>query len=268
MVPRLLRGDEVWCQGFSEPGTGSNLAALSCRATRAPDGWRVSGQKVWTSLAQYAQRCVLLTRTGPPESAHKGITALFVDMDTPGITVRPILTMHGEEEFCEVFFDDVAVPFDRTLGAEGQGWSVAMDLLPFERSTALWHRGAHLHRRLQELVDTAPAGALDPAKVGEVIQLLYAFRARSRATQHRMAGGERLGAETSIDKVLVSSAEQAVFDLVADGLATELLIGDDPTGERWRSQYLYSRAATIYGGSAEIQRNIIARRLLDLGNDR
>jgi alkylation response protein AidB-like acyl-CoA dehydrogenase len=268
MVPRLLRGDEVWCQGFSEPGTGSNLAALSCRATRAADGWRVSGQKVWTSLAQYAQRCVLLTRTGTPESAHKGITALFVDMDSPGITVRPILTMHGEEEFCEVFLDDVAVPFDRTLGAEGQGWSVAMDLLPFERSTALWHRGAHLHRRLQELVDTAPAGALDPAKVGEVIQLLYAFRARSRATQHRMAGGERLGAETSIDKVLVSSAEQAVFDLVADGLATELLIGDDPTGERWRSQYLYSRAATIYGGSAEIQRNIIARRLLDLGNDR
>jgi alkylation response protein AidB-like acyl-CoA dehydrogenase len=268
MVPRLLRGDEVWCQGFSEPGTGSNLAALSCRATRAADGWRVSGQKVWTSLAQYAQRCVLLTRTGPPESAHKGITALFVDMDSPGITVRPILTMHGEEEFCEVFLDDVAVPFDRTLGAEGQGWSVAMDLLPFERSTALWHRGAHLHGRLQELVDTAPAGALDPAKVGEVIQLLYAFRARSRATQHRMARGERLGAETSIDKVLVSSAEQAVFDLVADGLATELLIGDDPTGERWRSQYLYSRAATIYGGSAEIQRNIIARRLLDLGNDR
>jgi alkylation response protein AidB-like acyl-CoA dehydrogenase len=268
MVPRLLRGDEVWCQGFSEPSTGSNLAALSCRATRAADGWRVSGQKVWTSLAQYAQRCVLLTRTGTPESAHKGITALFVDMDSPGITVRPILSMHGEEEFCEVFLDDVAVPFDRTLGAEGQGWSVAMDLLPFERSTALWHRGAHLHRRLQELVDTAPAGALDPAKVGEVIQLLYAFRARSRATQHRMAGGERLGAETSIDKVLVSSAEQAVFDLVADGLATELLIGDDPTGERWRSQYLYSRAATIYGGSAEIQRNIIARRLLDLGNDR
>jgi alkylation response protein AidB-like acyl-CoA dehydrogenase len=268
MVPRLLRGDETWCQGFSEPGTGSNLAALACRATRAADGWRVTGQKVWTSLAQYAQRCVLLTRTGTPESAHKGITALFVDMDSPGITVRPILTMHGEEEFCEVFFDDVAVPFDRTLGSEGQGWAVAMDLLPFERSTALWHRGAHLHRRLEELVATAPADALDPGKLGEVIQLLYAFRARSRATQHRMAAGGRLGAETSIDKVLVASAEQAVFDLVADGLATEMLIGDDATGERWRSQYLYSRAATIYGGSAEIQRNIIARRLLDLGNDR
>src|SRR5579863_7002312 len=121
MVPRLLRGDETWCQGFSEPGTGSNLASLTCRATRGAGGWRVTGQKLWTSLAQYAHRCVLLTRTGSLESAHKGITALFVDMDAPGITVRPIETMHGVEEFCEVFFDDVAVPHDRTLGEEGQG---------------------------------------------------------------------------------------------------------------------------------------------------
>jgi alkylation response protein AidB-like acyl-CoA dehydrogenase len=268
MVPRLLRGDETWCQGFSEPGTGSNLASLSCRATRTDDGWRVSGQKVWTSLAQFSQRCVLLTRTGTPESAHRGITALFLDMDTPGITIRPIETMHGALEFCEVFFDDVPVPFDRMLGQEGQGWAVAMDLLPFERSTALWHRAAYLHRRLQQLLDAAPPGALDPARVGEVTQILYAFRARSRATQHRLHDGETLGAETSIDKVLVATAEQAVFDLVDEGLASHVAIGDGPDDERWRSEYLYSRAATIYGGSAEIQRNIIARRLLDLGNDR
>ena len=268
MVPRLLRGDETWCQGFSEPGTGSNLAALTCRATRTDDGWRVSGQKVWTSLAQYAQRCVLLTRTGTVESAHRGITALFVDMDSPGITIRPIETMHGHPEFSEVFFDDVAVPLDRMLGDEGQGWSVAMDLLPFERSTALWHRGAYLHRRLQELLDAAPPGALDPVAVAEVTQLLYAFRARSRATQHRLDRGERLGPETSIDKVLLASAEQAVYDLVADALPAEVTIGDDPASDRWRTGYLYSRAATIYGGSAEIQRNIIARRLLDLGSDR
>jgi alkylation response protein AidB-like acyl-CoA dehydrogenase len=268
MVPRLLRGDETWCQGFSEPGTGSNLAALACRATRHDDTWVVSGQKVWTSLAQYAQRCVLLTRTGTPESAHRGITALFVDMDSPGITVRPIETMHGAEEFCEVFFDDVVVPVARTLGDEGQGWSVAMDLLPFERSTALWHRAAYLHRRLQQLLDAADADALDPSRLGEVTQLLYAFRARSRATQHRLAAGERLGPETSIDKVLVASAEQAVFDLAEEGLATEVAVDDAPESVRWRSEFLYSRAATIYGGSAEIQRNIIARRLLDLGNDR
>ncbi len=268
MVPHLLRGDETWCQGFSEPSTGSNLGSLACRAVRADDGWRVTGQKVWTSLAQYAQRCVLLTRTGTPESAHKGITALFVDMDSPGITVRPIVAMHGTDEFSEVFFDDVAVPFDRTLGEEGDGWSVAMDLLPFERSTSLWHRAAFLHRRLQQLVDTAPPGAIDPAALGEVTQLLYAFRARSRATQHRMANGDHLGPETSIDKVLLATTEQAVFDLGADALAAEVTVGDDPASERWRTEFLYSRAASIYGGSAEIQRNIIARRLLDLGNDR
>jgi alkylation response protein AidB-like acyl-CoA dehydrogenase len=268
MVPRLLRGDETWCQGFSEPDAGSNLAALSCRATRTDDGWCVAGQKVWTSLAQYAQRCVLLVRTGTTESAHRGITALFVDMDTPGITVRPIETMHGAPEFSEVFFDDVVVPFDRTLGEEGQGWAAAMDLLPYERSTALWQRAAYLHRRLQQLLDAAEPGALDPARLGEVTQLLYAFRARSRATQHRLAAGEHLGPETSIDKVLVATAEQAVFDLVADGLAAEVAMGDDPASARWRTEFLYSRAASIYGGSAEIQRNIIARRLLDLGSDR
>jgi alkylation response protein AidB-like acyl-CoA dehydrogenase len=268
MVPRLLRGDETWCQGFSEPGAGSNLASLSCRAVRTDDGWSVTGQKVWTSLAQYAQRCVLLTRTGSLESAHRGITALFVDMESPGITVRPIETMHGLEEFCEVFFDDVDVPFDRTLGEEGRGWSVAMDLLPYERSTSLWHRAAYLHRQLQRLLAAAAPDALDAANVGEATQLLYAFRARSRATQHRLSRGEPLGPETSIDKVLLATAEQTVFDLVADGLAADVTIGDDPASERWRTEFLYSRAATIYGGSAEIQRNIIARRLLDLGSDR
>lgn len=268
MVPRLLRGDETWCQGFSEPGTGSNLAALSCRAERTEAGWLVNGQKVWTSLAQYAQRCVLLTRTGTPESAHRGITAMFVDMDSPGITVRPIETMHGAPEFSEVFFDDVVIPYGRTLGEEGQGWAVAMDLLPFERSTALWHRAAFLERRLQQLVDAAPPGALDPARLGEAVQLLVAFRSRSRATQYRLHEGQVLGAETSIDKVLVATAEQAVFDLAEEGLARTVVLGDGAEDERWRSEFLYSRAATIYGGSAEIQRNIIARRLLDLGDDR
>lgn len=268
MIPPLLRGDEVWCQGFSEPGTGSNLASLTCRATRIDAGWRVTGQKVWTSLAQYAQRCVLLTRTGTVESAHRGITALFVDMDSPGISTRPIETMHGAPEFCEVFFDDVHVPFERTLGKEGEGWAFAMDLLPYERSTALWQRAAFLHRRLQDLLDVAEPNLVDPLRLGEVAQLVYAFRARSRATQHRMAGGESLGPETSIDKVLLATAEQAVFDLVADALPGEVTIGDDLDSDRWRSELIYSRAATIYGGSAEIQRNIIARRLLDLGDDR
>ena len=268
MVPPLLRGDEMWCQGFSEPGSGSNLASLACRAEDTGEGWRVNGQKVWTSFAQYSSRCVLLTRTGSLESAHRGITALFVDMDTPGITVRPLRTMHGRDEFSEVFFDDVLVPADRLLGVVGGGWSVAMDLLPYERSTSLWHRGAFLVRRLQEMLALAPPGALDAGRVGEVAEALAAFRARSRATQRRMATGESLGAETSVDKILLATVEQAAFDLVADGLAAEITLGDNPAAERWRADFFYSRAATIYGGSAEIQRNIVARRLLGLGADR
>src|SRR4051794_11126034 len=236
MVPLLLRGDELWCQGFSEPGIGSNLASLQCRAVRSDDGWRVTGQKVWTSFANYAARCVLLTRTGAPDSAHRGITALFVDMDSPGITVRPIETMHGLEEFAEVFFDDVVVPLDRTLGEVDKGWAVAMDLLPFERSTALWHRGAFLHRRLQQLVEDPPP-ALEATRLGEVFQDVYAFRARSRSTQYRLARGERLGPETSIDKVLVATTEQHVFDLVSESLAPAIVAGDDAGSEQWRSDY-------------------------------
>ncbi|MBV9664775.1 MAG: acyl-CoA dehydrogenase family protein [Actinobacteria bacterium] len=265
MVPRLLRGDETWCQGFSEPGTGSNLGSLACRAVRDGDGWRVTGQKVWTSLAQFAQRCVLLARTGTVESAHRGITALFVDMDSPGITVRPIRAMHGADEFCETFFDDVFVPVERTLGGEGQGWAVAMDLLPYERSTALWHRAAFLQRRLGDLVATAAPDSLDPDDVGAAVELLYAFRARSGATQYRLDGGDKLGPETSVDKVLVATAEQTIFDLALDGVAAGIITGDDAVSAEWRRDFLYSRAATIYGGTAEIQRNILARRVLDLG---
>jgi alkylation response protein AidB-like acyl-CoA dehydrogenase len=268
MVPPYLRGEETWCQGFSEPSTGSNLGSLSCRAVRTDDGWLVNGQKVWTSFATHAQRCVLLTRTGAPESAHRGITALFVDMATPGITPRPLDALHGVPELCEVFFDDVVVPFERTLGEEGQGWAVAMDLLPYERSTALWHRGALLHRRLEQLVADVPEGAVTASQAGDAYLDLFAFRARSWATQHRMASGGKLGAETSVDKVLLAVAEQSVFDLALDGLDDQIVVGDDLTSERWRSEFLYSRAASIYGGSGEIQRNIIARRLLDLGADR
>ena len=140
-VPKLLAGEEMWCQGFSEPGTGSDLATLSCRATpvgadpETAETWVINGQKVWTSLAQYSQRCVLLTRTGTAEARHRGITAFFVDMDTPGITISPIEMINGEHEFTEVFFDDVAVPADRILGGVDGGWAVAMSILPYERSS-------------------------------------------------------------------------------------------------------------------------------------
>ncbi|NUP31263.1 MAG: acyl-CoA dehydrogenase [Streptomycetaceae bacterium] len=258
MVPRLLSGREQWCQGFSEPGSGSDLASLTTRAAPRGDDWVVSGQKVWTSLAQYASRCVLLTRTAP---GHDGITAFFVDMDTPGITVRPLRTMHGVDEFAEVFFDDVVVPGDRMLGRPGDGWGLAMDLLPHERSTCFWHRIAYLFTRLDLLLERTAIA--DDAALGSAYLALHTARCRSHGTQRRLADGERLGPETSVDKVLLATAEQQLFDTIRDLLPGSVELGDPAL----RSEFLYSRAATIYGGTAEIQRNIIARRLLGLGKD-
>ncbi len=258
MVPHLLSGREQWCQGFSEPGSGSDLASLCTRATPRGGDWIVNGQKVWTSYAQYSTRCVLLTRTAP---GYDGITAFFVDLDTPGITIRPLRTMHGVDEFCEVYFDDVVVPAARMLGSPGDGWRLAMDLLPYERSTCFWQRIAYLYARFDELIAEAPDA--DEYDLGAAYLALHTLRCRSRATQHRLAGGEPLGPQTSIDKVLLATAEQRLYDTVRDLLPGVLELDDTP----WRSEYLYSRAATIYGGTAEIQRNIIARRLLDLGKE-
>jgi len=271
-VPRLLSGAEIWCQGFSEPGSGSDLASLSCRAE--PDGdpatastWIINGQKVWTSLANYAQRCVLLTRTGAPDSRHRGITAFFVDMDTPGITVAPLEMINGLSEFAEVFFDDVAVPADRMLGEVNRGWEVAMSILPYERSSCFWQLIAHLYHRLEMLVAVAPDDDRSAEVIGDAYVALHALRARSRVTQHRLASGATLGPETSIDKVLVATTEQKVYDAARRLLPGVVELDDSASGHLWRSEYLYSRAATIYGGTYEIQRNIIARRLLDLGAD-
>jgi alkylation response protein AidB-like acyl-CoA dehydrogenase len=264
MVPRLLSGREQWCQGFSEPGSGSDLASLSTRAVQDGDNWIVNGQKVWTSFAQFSTRCVLLTRTGP---GHDGITAFFVDLDTPGITIRPLRTMHGVDEFCEVYYDDVVIPASRMLGQPGDGWRLAMDLLPYERSSCFWQRIAYLYSRFDALIaeisDVGEPDGHDEYELGAAYLALHTVRCRSRATQHRLRDGARLGPDTSIDKVLLATAEQRLYDTVHDLLPGALELEDTP----WRSEYLYSRAATIYGGTAEIQRNIIARRLLDLGKE-
>jgi alkylation response protein AidB-like acyl-CoA dehydrogenase len=261
MVPQLLSGAEQWCQGFSEPGSGSDLASLSTRAVPDGDNWIVNGQKVWTSYAQFSTRCVLLTRTAP---GHDGITAFFVDLDTPGITIRPLRTMHGVDEFCEVYYDDVVIPSSRMLGRPGDGWRLAMDLLPYERSTCFWQRIAYLYARFDELIAEArEPDDHDEFELGAAYLALHTLRCRSRDTQHRLRDGARLGPDTSIDKVLLATAEQRLYDTVRDLLPGTLELEDTP----WRSEYLYSRAATIYGGTAEIQRNIIARRLLDLGKE-
>jgi alkylation response protein AidB-like acyl-CoA dehydrogenase len=273
-VPKLLSGEEMWCQGFSEPGTGSDLATLSCRAVpeggdpATADRWVISGQKVWTSLAQYSRRCVLLTRTGIPESRHRGITAFFVDMDSPGITVSPIEMINGEREFTEVFFDDVVVPSDRILGEVDGGWAVAMSILPYERSSCFWQRIAYLYPRLERLVDAVDDGDDRAAEaVGNGFLALHTVRSRSRATQHRLAAGATLGADTSIDKVLVATAEQTLYDAIRKCKPGVIELDESAVGDVGRIEYLYSRAATIYGGTAEVQRNIIARRLLDLGDE-
>jgi len=265
MVPRLLSGQESWCQGFSEPGSGSDLASLTTRAEQRGDSWVINGQKVWTSFAQYATRCVLLTRTAGPETPnHEAITAFFVDLDSPGVTVRPLRTMHDVDEFCEVYFDDVEVPADRMLGEPGDGWRLAMDLLPYERSTCFWQRIAYLYSRFDALIaEVKDQGQMVDSDMGEAYLALHMLRCRSRATQHRLQDGQKLGPDTSIDKVLLAGAEQRMYDTARDLLPGAVELDDTA----WRTEYLYSRAATIYGGTAEVQRNIIARRLLDLGKE-
>ena len=187
--------------------------------------WIVNGQKVWTSLAQYSERCVLLTRTGPADSRHRGITAFFVDMDAPGITVAPIEMINGVREFAEVFFDDVAVPADRMLGQLNGGWAVAMGILPYERSSCFWQRIAYLYERLQRLVCAAPIDDRTADVVGDAFMQLHMARPVAR-TQHRLDDGAVLGAETSIDKVLVASAEQAVYDAVRRLLPETVALDD------------------------------------------
>jgi alkylation response protein AidB-like acyl-CoA dehydrogenase len=175
--------------------------------------------------------------------------------------------MHGVDEFCEVYFDDVVVPADRMLGQPGDGWRLAMDLLPFERSTCFWQRIAYLYSRFDRLIaevnDRGVQDGEDDAALGGAYLGLHTLRCRSRDTQYRLGAGTRLGPDTSIDKVLLATAEQRMYDAAHDLLAGTIELDESS----WRTEYLYSRAATIYGGTAEIQRNIIARRLLDLGKE-
>ena len=230
----------MWCQGFSEPGTGSDLSSLSCRATPSNDHWVINGQKLSRACRQ-CTRCVLLTRTGPPGSAHRGITAFFVDIDTPGITVRPFEIMNGAPEFAEVFFDEAVVPGDRILGEVNGGWAVAMNILPFERSTSFWHRTAFLANRLQQLVERSPDDVHRPrACSAKRSSTSMRCRSGSRLTQYRLAEQGTIGAETSVDKILVATAEQQLFDAARELLPGVVELDDSPDGEHWRSDYLYS----------------------------
>jgi alkylation response protein AidB-like acyl-CoA dehydrogenase len=262
VLPRLLRGDEVWCQGFSEPGAGSDLASLQLRMHADGNDWVLNGEKVWTSWAQVADRCLLLGRTGARDSTHRGITALLLDMDTPGIDLRTLRSMNDDAEFCSIYFDDVRVPRSRTVGDTDGGWAVAMQILAAERGAAAWQRQTWLGVRLGDLLREAPD--LPAAVAGEAYELLHALRLLSRRAVCALSAGEDLGASPSFAKLLMSTTEKFLFDTALDYLPRQVLLEPGPVADAWRNDFLYSRAASIYGGAAEIQRDIIAGRILKL----
>jgi alkylation response protein AidB-like acyl-CoA dehydrogenase len=267
VVPPLLRGDEAWCQGFSEPEAGSDLGSLRTTAVRDGQTWVLQGQKLWTSWAHHATRCVVLARTEGSGTGSRGISAFFVDMDSPGIAVHPLDTLAGVDEFCETFFDNVHVPADRLLGAPGKGWQVAQHILACERGPIFWQRASWLLHHLGEIAamaddDDVPAQRL----LGMAFAEVSALRARSRSTQRHVAAGDLQPAASSIDKILIASADQAVFDAARLVLPGVVELDDTPLADRYRKEWAYSRAATIYGGTSEIQRDIVASRLLNLPN--
>jgi alkylation response protein AidB-like acyl-CoA dehydrogenase len=272
-LPEFLSGGGWWGQGFSESEAGSDLAALRCRATRDGDDYVVSGHKIWTSHAETANRIFLLARTGTPESRHRGLSMILVDVDAPGLTVRPIRLASGRAELAECFFDGVRVPADRLIGAEGEGWAVAMYLLQYERAAWAWLRAAVLLQRLRTLVRLlsdggAPAPAASAA-VSQVLGTVYldllSLRARSVDTVRRLAAGQTVGPDASADKLLLGACEQSVYDAARSLLGPRFLFGD--ASRQWRQEWWYSRTTTVYGGSAEVQRGIIADRVLKLPKD-
>lgn len=268
VLPAALRGERLWSQGFSEPDAGSDLAALRTRAVQDADGnFRVSGQKIWTSYGSRADEIVLLARTGTPESRHRGLTMMLVDLDHPGVERRPIALAAGRQELAEIFFTDVPVNRDRVIGAVDGGWGVAMDLLQYERGNYAWMRTAATASHLQEMLQSADVSGNDPVAavaVGRAYLSLAALRARTSSTLRKLSAHETVGSQTSVDKLLLSAAEQDVLDASLAVLDTRVLLSDDPHDARWRDEWWYSRASSVYGGAREIQHSIIADRILGL----
>jgi len=256
----LLRGDETWAQAFSEPDAGSDLASLRTRMEPDGDGWRLTGQKIWSSYGHLSQRSVLLARSGGP--GHRGLSMVLVDLDQPSIDVRPIRVEDGENHLSEIFLDGAYISGDRVIGAPGQGWAVAMYMLQWERGAYGWIQQGRFHNRLRFMLES---GHVDPGAaqaLGAAYAAATALRVHTRQTVNRLAREETLGPEVSVDKLLLVDAELAVWDSIRHvmGPAFEF---DDDLG--WlRSEFLYSRAAPIYGGSQEIQRSLVAQRVLGM----
>ena len=262
-LPGLINGDELMCQGFSEPDFGSDLASIVTRARETEDGFRISGQKTWIGNGHIADWCLLLARTGDRASRHRGLTMFWLDMASPGITTRPIELAAGTDELAEVFLDDVVVPRDHLVGEVNGGWNVAMHLLQFERGNWAWQRQAYLDARLRERArDIEPKTPEAAFAVGQAFLDLLALRALAHRSLHETAAGRQVGEDSSIAKLVLSMAEKSVVDaeraldpdraLVDDGLG--------PGGGAW----FHSRSASIFGGAAEVQRDVVADRLLHL----
>ncbi|MFO1536947.1 MAG: acyl-CoA dehydrogenase family protein [Actinomycetota bacterium] len=267
-LPPMLRGDEVWCQGFSEPDAGSDLAGLSTTAVRDGDHWVVNGQKVWTSLGHHARWCELLVRTDPDAPKHRGITCLVVDMHTPGIEIRPLITITGAHDFNEVFFDDVRVPADAILGPEHEGWRVAMTTLNHERGgvarlpLGTRQKVADLFAAAREAPGRAGGRAADDPALRQLLARVYLEAELLKLVSERAISGElhgrALGPEASIAKLVWSETDQHIGEVAA------AVLGPDAGTGRWGRDRVGSRQATIAGGTTQINKNIIAQRVLGL----
>jgi 3-oxochol-4-en-24-oyl-CoA dehydrogenase len=269
-LPPTLRGEMIWCQLFSEPGAGSDLASLSTKAVKVDGGWRITGQKIWTTLAQFAQWGALLARTEPNAPKHNGITYFLLDMASEGIAVRPLRELTGNEMFNEVFIDDVFVPDDLVLGEVNRGWEVSRNTLTAERVTIGSSEAPYL-ASLDRLVEFTRDGQFDQIaqnRAGQLIAEGYAAKVLNlRSTLLTLAGGDALPS-AAISKLLSMRTAQGYAEFGLASFGVDGAIGD--TAERqgeWAHYLLASRATTIYGGTSEVQLNIIAERLLGLPRD-
>ena len=276
-LPAILAAEEIWCQGFSEPDAGSDLASLRTRAEDRGDHFVVSGQKTWVSWGQFARWCGVLARTSDDGPRHRGISMLIVDMQAPGVELRPMTQITGHAEFCELFLDDVVVPRANLLGEPGDGWKIAMHALGHERGTAALPRQVKLRTWLDRAVRVAAERTLDGAPLIEdpASQVALAralvgvevLRHHASRTVGQFLSGGTVGPESSSVKLLMAEAEQRLAATVLEVLGPTLEHAGpdaDDEDEFWYETYLYSRAASVYGGTQQIQRDIIAGRVLAL----
>ncbi|MFE2216327.1 acyl-CoA dehydrogenase family protein [Streptomyces canus] len=273
-LPPVAAGEELWCQGYSEPGAGSDLAGVRTRATRAEDGtYRISGQKIWTSLAHEADWCFVLARTDPESRRHHGLSFLLVPMDQPGrIEVRPIRQMTGTSEFNEVFFDGAHARAEHVVGGEGRGWQVAMSLLGFERGVSTLAQQVGFAEELTRVVQTAVrTGAASDPVVRALLVRQWAELRTMRWNALRTLGGSGDAGASSVAKLLWAGWHQRLGELAMLVRGAEATVGPgdwSPSSpyelDALQHLFLFSRADTIYGGSDQIQRTIIAERVLGL----